>query len=77
MNKDATLHSHQMGGQAERFLSMREICRLTGASRATIWRWQQNAEIPASVKIGHRKAAIPESDYLAWAKERMSIRLAG
>lgn len=56
----------------ERFLSLGEVLILTGASRSTIWRWQQEGAFPQSRRIGKRKVGIPEREYQEWASTRLA-----
>ena len=59
----------------ERLLSAREVCALTGTSRATLWRRVRCGDLPRPVKFG-RLARWPEHD-LVGAIDRLRSRRDG
>ena len=53
-----------------RFLGLRDVEKLTGLDRVTIWRMRQRGEFPAFYKIGGRKIGVLERDLAKWMLER-------
>ncbi|MBK7563283.1 MAG: AlpA family phage regulatory protein [Propionivibrio sp.] len=47
-------------------LSIKNVCSITTLSRASIYRYCQNGQFPAPVKIGPCRIAWRSEDLLAW-----------
>ncbi len=54
----------------ERFLGLKEITKLTGKSRPTIWRWCRDGHFPKPRKIGPNSSSWLESEILAWIEKQ-------
>lgn len=52
------------------FLSMKEVCRLTGYSRTHIYRMERAGTFPRRRKLGLNKIAFLRSEYEEWARSR-------
>lgn len=55
---------------SNRLLSEKDVLKLTGISRATLWRWQQAGDFPQRRQIGPRRVAWLESELDAWLTSR-------
>ena len=49
---------------------LRTLCRATGVSRSTIWRWVKSGEFPAPIQLGPRAVAWPASEIEGWMAAR-------
>lgn len=56
------------------FLRLRDVCAMTGLSRATIYRQMADGRFPQSVKLGERISAWPLAALEQWASERMNMK---
>ena len=54
----------------DRLLRRREVERITGMSRASIYRLMQGDEFPRPVKVGSAAVRWKESDIAAWIESR-------
>ena len=54
----------------DRLLRRREVERITGMSRASIYRLMQRGEFPRPVKVGSTAVRWKESDLTAWIESR-------
>ena len=54
----------------DRLLRRREVERITGMSRASIYRLMQVDEFPRPVKVGSAAVRWKESDIAAWIESR-------
>lgn len=62
--------------QAVQILKIKEVCDLTGLSRASIYRLAAIGQFPAPVKTGIRSSGFRLSDISNWAASRQTgIRL--
>ena len=53
--------------KAIRIIRVNELCQLTGISKATIYRWEANGELPISkIKLGPNSVGFLYSDVEAW-----------
>ena len=57
-----------------RFLRLQDVLDRSGLSRSTCYELIAAGKFPQPVKIGARAIAFPESEYEAWAAERMAER---
>lgn len=46
------------------------VCRETGVSRSTIWRWVKSGDFPAPIQLGPRAVAWPASEIADWMASR-------
>jgi len=53
-----------------RYLSWREVARVTGLSRTTAWRLQRRGEFPAPFVISPGRVGYAESEVNAWRASR-------
>lgn len=60
-----------------RLLSLKEVIRLTGKSRSTLWRDINAKTFPLPLKIGLRRIAFKFSDIEKWVESRPRIQLNG
>jgi len=49
-----------------KLLNIDEICRLTGKSRSTIWRWERQSEFPRRIRIGPNSVVWIETEIDDW-----------
>ena len=57
------------------FLRIREVLRMLGVSRSTLWRWIRIGDFPAPVRLGGprtRAVAIRRTDIERWINSRQS-----
>ena len=54
----------------DRFLRTRELLKLLGISRSTLWEWRRIGHFPAGCQIGPHTLAWRESAVRAWMEER-------
>jgi prophage regulatory protein len=59
---------------ATRAIRLPRVCDLTGASRATIWRWVKDSTFPAPFHLGPAIAVWDESEVLDWIETKKSAR---
>ena len=52
-------------------IRMKEVVRMTGLSRSTLYRLQQLEEFPKAVNLGCRSVAWVRSDINDWIKEKV------
>ena len=57
----------KMGG---RLLRPREVERITGLSRSSVYRLMQDGEFPRPVRVGHAVVRWSESDIATWMESR-------
>jgi prophage regulatory protein len=50
----------------ERLLRRKEVERLTGLSRSSIYAWMKDGRFPRPVRLGPRAVAWRQSDITAW-----------
>jgi len=55
-------------------IRIREVCRLTGLSRVSIWRLERRGEFPRRVKIGPNSVAWDRREIEAWIQSRLDAR---
>lgn len=53
---------------ADRILREPEVVRRTGASRASLWRWERAGLFPKRVRIGPNAVGWVESEVSQWMK---------
>lgn len=51
-------------------LSTKEVTERTGASRSTIWRWEQCGSFPRRIQVGPHKVGWIESEINSWLESR-------
>ncbi|MGW7233014.1 helix-turn-helix transcriptional regulator [Pseudomonas fulva] len=54
----------------ERFLRFGAVADMTGLSRSTIWRMEQEGRFPRRVQLGSKSVAWRLSDLIGWMSER-------
>ena len=54
----------------DRLLRHRDVERITGMSRASIYRLMQDGDFPRPVKIGSTAVRWKQSDIVAWIESR-------
>lgn len=59
-----------------RMLRTKEVLKLTGWSRATIWRKVKSGDFPAPVVLGPNSIAWPEYSITAWQASRPTVNYA-
>ncbi len=60
-----------------RLLSLKEVIRLTGKSRSTLWRDINAKTFPLPLKIGLRSIAFKSNEISEWIESRSRIQLNG
>ncbi len=60
--------AHNNGSSIEPILSMRDVVRVTGKHRATIYRWIDKGEFPAKTVPRHRPIGWLRSDIERWQR---------
>jgi len=58
-----------------RVVRLPELLRLTGFSKATIYRMERAGRFPSRVRIGLRAVGWPEGKVLAWLRSRERVQL--
>jgi predicted DNA-binding transcriptional regulator AlpA len=61
--------AHRPGGPG-RMLRQKEVCKVTGLSRTSIWRIEKRGEFPERRKLGRQAVGWLESEVLAWIDAR-------
>jgi prophage regulatory protein len=61
----------------QRFLRRREVEKITGLSRATIYGRMEAGRFPRPVPLGGTAVGWPENEIEAWCKTRLRARDAG
>jgi len=56
-------------------IRIREVCRLTGLSRTSIWRLERRGEFPHRVRIGPNAVAWCLAEIEAWISEKLASRI--
>jgi predicted DNA-binding transcriptional regulator AlpA len=56
----------------DRILRMKEVQKLTGVSRSTIWRLEKSGQFPRRVVLGLSSIGWLKSDVLDWINQRKS-----
>ena len=69
-------HSSQAAPRLDSFLRLPEVMRITGRSRATIYRAMENGTFPKKIQLGENTVAWLESEIAAWIAERTATRAA-
>ena len=59
---------------AERLLRMVDVRKITGLSRATIYRYIRNETFPKQVTLGPRRVGWRESQVVEWISSRGGLR---
>ena len=59
-----------------RMLRTKEVLKLTGWSRATIWRKVKSGDFPAPVTLGPNSIAWPEHKITSWQASRPTVNYA-
>jgi prophage regulatory protein len=54
----------------EKFLSVRQVMEIVGASSTTLWRWQRDGKFPRRRTLGPSKVAWLESEVMEWIRTR-------
>ncbi len=54
----------------EQFLTEKEVSKLSGLSRVTIWRMQREGEFPLRRQIGRRRVGWLKSEVEEWMRTR-------
>lgn len=57
----------------DRYLRVKQICEITGLSRATIYALEKAGKFPGKVALGARAVAWRESTIAKWMEERESV----
>ena len=57
----------------EQFLTEREVSKLSGLSRVTIWRMQREGEFPPRRQIGRRRVGWLKSEVEEWMRTREPV----
>lgn len=58
-----------------RAIRVARVCDLTGASRASIWRWvQDDVGFPHPFKLSERMTCWDEGEVLAWVASKKALR---
>lgn len=53
-----------------KILRIDDVTELTGLSRTTIWRREQEGDFPARLQLGPNSVGWKESDVLGWIESR-------
>ena len=59
----------------DRALRNKELLRITGTSRSTVWRLEQEGMFPKRFKIGKRGVAWSENEVMEWLSTRPVVEL--
>lgn len=58
-------------------IKINEVARLTGLSKASVYRLSKAGELPRQIKIGKRSAGWIASEIQDFIKQRMDVRTGG
>jgi prophage regulatory protein len=56
-----------------KFLTVKQIMKMTGLSRTTIWRLERDEEFPKRRQLGLRRIGWIESEVLDWMESRAQV----
>ena len=56
----------------DRILRPRDVCRVIGLSRTTLWRWQRAGDFPRPVRLGRNSIGWRASTVQEWIDARSS-----
>ena len=56
------------------FLSVKEVCKLTGLSRASIWRLRKSGNFPQAVELTAGRIAFVAKEIYRWVEARIAAR---
>ena len=59
----------------DRLLHRREVERLTGLSRASIYRLEGDGRFPRAVRVAYKGVRWRESDITTWSDPRLTLHL--
>jgi len=68
----ASVISDVSSSEDDRILRMKEVRKLTGVSRSTIWRLEKSGQFPRRVALGLSSIGWLKSDVLDWLNQRKS-----
>ena len=69
-NRSDPIPCNQTPGPERRILRAKEVIKLTGLSRSTIWRLQRQGKFPRSRRIGDVAVGWLDAEVLAWINGR-------
>jgi prophage regulatory protein len=53
-----------------KFLRLRDVVKLTGLSRVTLWRLEKKGEFPARIHLAENRVGWIEDELIQWMKSR-------
>jgi len=60
---------------AERYIRLKEVCLITAASQATIWRWvKTNPGFPRPIRLSPSCTVWNEAELLEWIENKKDQR---
>jgi predicted DNA-binding transcriptional regulator AlpA len=69
------IHSAVRNFAGGRAIRVARVCDLTGASRATVWRWvHDDVGFPRPFKLSERVTCWDEGEVLAWIEAKKAQR---
>ena len=60
-----------------RLIRIREVMRMTGLARSTIWRNERCGEFPSRIRLGKNSVAWRYEEVRAWCDSREVVRRPG
>ncbi len=61
--------------EQDRFIRIKEVMKLTGIARSTVWLWAKEGKLPKPIKLSPRLTVWSELEIQAWLNEKYHNRL--
>jgi prophage regulatory protein len=65
------IEDKKMGDMAKRVLRVKEVLRLLGISRATLFRLRRRGDFPPAVRLSTTAIGFRDEDFRAWVDSRL------
>jgi predicted DNA-binding transcriptional regulator AlpA len=60
-------------GFNERIVGAKEVCRISGLSRSTLWRYEKTGNFPRHRKLGPGRVGWKISEIQSWIESRQEV----
>jgi len=58
----------------DKILSYADVESITGVSRVTLWRWENDGRFPPRIKIGPNRVGWRNSEIESWVSSRPTVK---